>query len=167
MIELAGLSRFTGLRFIGNGAYRDVFISEDQKTVIKRPWEDSGRRSNRREVYTFEASKDVRKRFTFEGKRFKVRLAEIVDYDRERCDWLQMEYVPNVGKIHIAAGVGVCFSCSGDTTNECDWDRCFTCVFNEWCQDEFGIFDVHMCNFGYQPGRKEIVIVDYGDESFG
>ena len=67
MIELAGLSRFTGLRFIGNGAYRDVFISEDQKTVIKRPWEDSGRRSNRREVYTFEASKDVRKRFTFEG----------------------------------------------------------------------------------------------------
>lgn len=146
-------------KFIGAGYYRSVFEGTPGKTVIKQGCR-GGDPNNLAEYGFYNYNSDLRGKFTYNGKKFKVRLAKVIDCRNDGL-LLEMEYVPNVGKIHEIAGVNVCYSCSGNEASKCEWDECFACLFNEWCDGEFGIDDVHMNNFGYLPGRREIVIVDY------
>lgn len=151
-------------KFIGAGYFRIVFEGTPGKTVIKQGLH-GGDSCNRAEYGFYNQNSDFRGKFTYNGKKFKVRLAKVIECRNDGL-LLEMEYVPNIGKIDEMAGVGVCYSCSGDETSSCDWDKCFTCLFDEWCEKELGIDDVHMHNFGYLPGRREVVIVDYGGSSY-
>ena len=151
-------------KFVGAGYYRTVYEGTPGETVIKEGY-GVGESCNWTEYSFYNRNSDFRGKFTYNGKKFKVRLAKVIECRNDGL-LLEMEYVPNIGKIDELAGVGVCYSCSGDETSNCDWDKCFTCLFNEWCEDKLGIQDVHMHNFGYLPGRREVVIVDYGGSSY-
>ena len=152
-------------QFVGNGYYRDVVMSDEGDTVIKTAVYGEGRACNANEVKTFNDLADKVWKFRFGGKKYKVRLAKIISSHSDLLPWwVEMEYVPGVGNVANELPNLICRGCSYDLGSECEWSDCFTCTFMDWCETELGIVDMHINNFGFNQARKEIVLIDYGDD---
>ena len=152
-------------QFVGNGYYRDVVMSDGGDTVIKTAVYGEGRACNASEIRTFNELGDKVWKFRFGGKKYKVRLAKIISSHSDLLPWwVEMEYVPGVGKVAAELPKLVCLGCSYDFGINCDANDCFACTLYDWCETELDIVDIHINNFGFNLARKEIVLIDYGSD---